>query len=119
MALTNITTVHSQKTPSAPMFAVKVTADMDASYPAGGYPLNELGSTDDAVQAFPGAKIIQSVPVPHFDGTATTRWFRLVDASGVAKLACYADSNGTPGGEVSAATDLSAHTGVEVEGLAQ
>jgi len=119
MALTNITTAESHKAPSAPLFAVKVIADLDASYPAGGYPLNELGATDDPDRVFPGAKIVQSAPVPHFDGAATTRWFRLVDDGGVAKLACYTDASGSPGAEVAGATDLSAHTGVEVEGLAQ
>lgn len=112
MALTNVSGSNGTKQPSAPAFPVEVTADLDASYPSGGYDLS-------AVDGFVGATLVWSPPVPHFDGTATTRWVQLVDDAGTPKLKVYADASGAPGGEVSAATDLSNHTGVTVGGMAQ
>lgn len=119
MALTNITTAKGTKAPSAPLFPVRVEADLDNSYPAGGYPLNELGATDDPGRVFPGAKIVMSEPRTIWDGAAVLRWARLVDVAGVATLKVYADDNGAPGAEVAGTTDLSLHTGVELEALAQ
>lgn len=111
MALTNVTGVNGTKQPSAPAFAVKITADLDGSYPAGGYDLSE-------VAGFKGATIVTSSPVPHWDGAAL-RWFKLVDDGGTPKLRGFVSTNGAPGVQVTAAVDLSGHTGLTVEGMAQ
>lgn len=112
MALTNVTGSNGTKMPSAPAFAVEVTADLDASYPDGGYDLS-------AVDGFVGATIVWSPPVPHFDGTATTRWVQLVDDAGTPKLRVFVDATGAPGAQVAGTTDLALHTGVTVGGIAQ
>ena len=109
MALSNVSTANSTGQPSALFRLSTITADLDASYPAGGYSLAAL---------FPGVTVVGSLPVPHYNG-ATLRWLKVVDASGTPKLRAYVNTGGAPGAEVAGATDLSGHTGCVVSFMCQ
>lgn len=109
MAITVNDTALSNGMPSAPLRTVQVDADLDASYTTGGY----------AIAALAGQTIVTSEYVPHWNGAAL-RWFRLESAAaGVVKLVGYVSTNGAPGVEVTAAVDLSGHTALVVNGIAQ
>lgn len=109
MALTNVSTAKSTGQPSALFRVGTLTADLDASYPTGGYSLAAL---------FPGLTVVGSLPVPHYNG-ATLRWLKVVDDSGTPKLRAYVNTGGAPGAQVAGATDLSAHTGCVVSFFCQ
>lgn len=102
MPITIVSTTKSSGQPSAPQRVAKVVATLDASYPTGGYPLTAALPPDSTVVASPA--------VPIYNGT-TLRWAKV---SSVGLLQVFANTGGAPGAEVSAATDLSLYTSIEV-----
>ena len=109
MAITVNATASSNGMPSAPLRAVQVDVDLDNSYPAGGY----------AIAALAGKTIVTSEYVPHYDASEL-RWFRLESPSaGVVNLVAYDTADGAPSTETTAADDMTGHTGLVVNGLAE
>lgn len=105
MAVTVNSASYGGEQPSAPIACGTINIDADSSYPTGGY---------DVSSSLPdGVTIIHSGYIEHYDGAAV-RYCRLANVSGTVRAKFYAQTNGAPGAEVSAATDLSGHTGVEV-----
>jgi len=104
MAITINSASLSNGMPSAPLRAVKIDADLDASYPDGGY---------DVSDQLEDGTVVSSPWVPHYDGSAL-RWFR-VGADG--KLHAHASTNAAPGAEEAGTTNLAGHTGLVIEGI--
>lgn len=103
MPITIVSSSKSSGQPSAPQRVVKIVATLDNSYPTGGYPL--------PASALPeGSTVVASPPVPIYNGT-TLRWAK-VGTNG--RLQVFANNSGAPGSEVTAATDLSLYTSIEV-----
>jgi len=101
MAITVNSVVRSTGQASAPRRMQTLNVDMDASYPTGG---------EDVSASLVGGTVEWSETVPHYDG-ATLRFFRVSSAG---KIQAFVSTGGAPGVEVTAATDLSGHTGVQL-----
>lgn len=101
MAITINSAVLSNGQPSAPLRAVKVDVDLDASSPAGGYDIS------DQLQ---GGTVVHGDAHLDYDGAAL-RWLQIGTDN---KVHAYANTNGAKGAEEAGATDLSGHTGVEL-----
>lgn len=109
MALTVNDTSKSHGMPSAPVRAVQVDVDLDNSYPAGGYEVPELR----------GQTIVTSEFVPNYDASEL-RWFRLESPSaGIVHVVAYDNASGAPSTETTPADDMSGHTGLVVNGIAE
>jgi hypothetical protein len=104
MAITINSAALSTGQPSAPVRHAKINVSLDASYPTGGYDItSQLG----------GGTVVSSPTVPHYDGAAL-RWFKVTSAG---KVISYVNTSGAPGAETGAATNLSGHTNLIIEGI--
>lgn len=109
MAITVNDTQLSSGQPSSPLRAVSVDADLDNSYPAGGY----------EIAALRGQTVKISDYVPHWDGSEL-RFFRLESPSaGVVNLVAYDAANGAPDAETTPADDMTGHAGLVVNGVVE
>ena len=104
MAITVNSASLSNGMPSAPLRVVKINVDLDTSYPTGGYDISDQ---------LEGGTVVSSPTVPHYNGAAL-RWFK-VSAAG--KVQGFVNTSGAPGVEVTAAVNLSGHTGLVIEGV--
>ena len=105
MAITVNTATPGLGQPSAPKRAFEFDVDLDNAYPAGGYALTALAGFTPIVTPW----------VPNYDGAAL-RWLKI---SAAGKVVVHADDNGGPGAEVAGSTDVSGHTGVVLQCLAE
>lgn len=101
MTITVNSAVLSSGQPSAPLRAVKINVDLDASSPAGGY---------DISSQLEGGTVVHGTHQLDYDGSAL-RWLQIGTDN---KVHAFADTNGAPGTELAGTTDLSGHTGVEL-----
>ncbi len=105
MAVTVNSYVDGGRQPSAPVMGGSINIDADASYPEDGY--------DVSSSLPPGVTILHSDYVINYDGAAL-RYCRLASVNGTVRAKFYAQTDGAPGAEVSAATNLAGHTGLDI-----
>jgi hypothetical protein len=92
---------------TAPMQPAVINADLDNSYPAGGY---DIEASSPSINDLGTATLVVSPLQPISDGT-TIRYAQIVNDAGTLKLRVYLDATLV---EETATTDLVNYTGVEV-----
>jgi hypothetical protein len=102
MAITVNSAGNSNGMPTAPQRVTVVNVDLDNSYPTGGY---------DITASLPdGVTVTWSETVIHYDASA----LRYLKVTGTGFVQAFVQTDGAPGVEVTAAVDVSGHTGVSI-----